>query len=101
MIDLPKEIGELTRLRELHLQGNRLTILPPEIGNYIIKTLYIFLNNFYNVLGNLDMTSQKAVFKLEGNEWVTPIADQLQVGINHLAEYLRTETYRMYVIYYF
>lgn len=41
------------------------------------------------------MASQKAVFKLEGNEWVTPIADQLQVGINHLADYLRTETYKM------
>lgn len=41
------------------------------------------------------MASQKAVFKLEGNEWVTPIADQLQVGISHLADYLRTETYKM------
>lgn len=41
------------------------------------------------------MTSQKAVFKFEGNEWVTPIADQLQVGYAHLQDYLRTETYRM------
>ena len=32
LIELPKEIGELTRLRELHIQGNRLTVLPPEIG---------------------------------------------------------------------
>lgn len=78
LIELPKEIGELSRLRELHIQGNRLTILPPEIGN-------------------LDMISNKAVFKLEGNEWVTPIADQLQVGIGHLMDYLRSETYRMYV----
>lgn len=66
----------MTRLRELHIQGNRLTILPPEFGN-------------------LDLTSNKSVFKLDGNEWVTPIADQLQVGINHLIEYLRSETYRM------
>lgn len=76
LIDLPKEIGELSRLRELHIQGNRLTILPPEIGN-------------------LDMSSNKSVFKFEGNEWVTPIADQLQIGINHLMEYLKSETYRM------
>ncbi|KRT78254.1 hypothetical protein AMK59_8152, partial [Oryctes borbonicus] len=76
LIDLPKEIGELQRLRELHIQGNRLTILPPEIGN-------------------LDMTSNKSMFKFEGNEWVAPIADQLQVGISHLMEYLRSETYRI------
>lgn len=76
LIELPKEIGELTRLRELHVQGNRLTILPPEIGN-------------------LDMSSNKSAFKFEGNEWVTPIADQLQLGIGHLMEYLRSETYRV------
>lgn len=76
LIELPKEIGELTRLRELHVQGNRLTILPPEIGN-------------------LDMASNKSVFKFEGNEWVAPIADQLQLGVSHLMDYLRSETYRM------
>lgn len=34
LVELPKEIGELTRLRELHIQGNRLTVLPPELGMY-------------------------------------------------------------------
>lgn len=77
IIDLPKEIGELTRLRELHVQGNRLSILPPEIGNF-------------------DMTSQKSVFKFEGNEWVKPIAEQLQLGMSHLMDYLRSETYKLY-----
>lgn len=76
IIELPKELGELTRLRELHVQGNRLTILPPE-------------------LGNLDMASNKSVFRFEGNEWVQPIADQLALGITHLLDYLRSETYRM------
>ncbi|XP_025832396.1 ras suppressor protein 1-like isoform X1 [Agrilus planipennis] len=76
LIELPKEIGELTRLRELHIQGNRLTILPPEFGN-------------------LDMAGHKSVFKLEGNEWVTPIADQLKLGISHLLDYLKSETYRI------
>lgn len=76
LIDLPREIGELNRLRELHLQGNRLTILPPEIGN-------------------LDMTSNKSILKLEGNEWVKPIAEQLQLGISHLIDYLRSETYKL------
>lgn len=32
LVELPREIGELTRLRELHIQNNRLTILPPEVG---------------------------------------------------------------------
>ena len=33
LIELPKELGELTRLRELHVQGNRLTVLPPDLGS--------------------------------------------------------------------
>lgn len=76
LIELPKEIGELIRLRELHIQGNRLTILPPEIGN-------------------LDMASNKSLFRFEGNEWVPPIADQLQLGMSHLQDYLKSETYRL------
>ena len=32
LVALPKEIGDLVRLRELHIQGNRLTVLPPEFG---------------------------------------------------------------------
>ena len=32
LFSLPKEIGNLGRLKELHIQGNRLTVLPPELG---------------------------------------------------------------------
>ena len=32
LLSIPKEVGELTKLKELHIQGNRLTVLPPEIG---------------------------------------------------------------------
>jgi len=32
LVMLPKEIGELSRLKELHIQSNRLTVLPPELG---------------------------------------------------------------------
>ena len=78
LIELPKEIGELSRLRELHIQGNRLTILPPE-------------------LGNIDLSSNKAIFKMEGNEWVTPIAEQFTLGISHVMDYIRSTTYRMYL----
>uniref|UniRef100_A0A8C2T0E6 Ras suppressor protein 1 n=1 Tax=Coturnix japonica TaxID=93934 RepID=A0A8C2T0E6_COTJA len=75
LISLPKEIGELNQLKELHIQGNRLTVLPPE-------------------LGNLDLTGQKQVFKAENNPWVTPIADQFQLGVSHVFEYIRSETYK-------
>nr|CAG4641032.1 EOG090X09QT [Eulimnadia texana] len=76
LIELPKEIGDLVRLRELHIQGNRLSVLPPEIGN-------------------LDLSSNKSVLKMENNPWVAPIADQLQVGVSHVIEYIRSETYRL------
>ena len=32
LISIPKELGSLKKLKELHIQGNRLTVLPPEIG---------------------------------------------------------------------
>lgn len=98
MVELPKEIGELTRLRELHIQGNRLTVLPPEIGmnNKNVKTnLERALHKFiFYLTGNLDLVSNKAVFRMEFNPWVTPIGDQLQVGISHVMDYIRSETYR-------
>uniref|UniRef100_A0A8D2ZWY0 Ras suppressor protein 1 n=1 Tax=Scophthalmus maximus TaxID=52904 RepID=A0A8D2ZWY0_SCOMX len=75
LISLPKEIGDLAQLKELHIQGNRLTVLPPE-------------------LGNLDLTGPKQVFKAENNPWVTPIADQFQLGVSHVFEYVRSETYK-------
>uniref|UniRef100_A0A8C9RJZ6 Ras suppressor protein 1 n=4 Tax=Scleropages formosus TaxID=113540 RepID=A0A8C9RJZ6_SCLFO len=75
LISLPKEIGDLAQLKELHIQGNRLTVLPPE-------------------LGNLDLTGPKQVFKAENNPWVTPIYDQFQLGVSHVFEYVRSETYK-------
>lgn len=75
LIDIPKEIGFLPRLRELHIQANRLTVLPPE-------------------LGNLDLFGNKSVLRMDFNPWVAPIADQLQVGVSHVIDYIRSETYR-------
>ena len=45
-------------------------------------------------LGNLDLTGQKQIFKAENNPWVTPIADQFQLGVSHVFEYIRSETYK-------
>lgn len=76
LIDVPREIGECTRLRELHIQNNRLTVLPPEVGF-------------------LDLQSSKSVLKMEENEWVQPISEQYLLGISHVLEYIKTEAYRM------
>lgn len=51
-----------------------------------------FLLSIYS--GNLDLTGQKQVFKAENNPWVTPIADQFQLGVSHVFEYIRSETYK-------
>lgn len=75
LTSLPKEIGEMPRLRELHVQGNRLTVLPPEIGH-------------------LDLVGSKQVFRGENNPWVTPIAEQYQLGVSHVFDYIRSDTYR-------
>ncbi|XP_052253160.1 ras suppressor protein 1-like [Dreissena polymorpha] len=75
LVSLPREVGDLIRLRELHIQGNRLTVLPPEIGN-------------------LDLVGSRQVFRGENNPWVTPIADQYQVGVFHVFDYIRSETYK-------
>lgn len=76
MLELPREIGELSRLRELHIQNNRLTVLPPEVG-------------YLELIGN------KSVLKMEENPWVQAIEEQYLLGINHVLEYLKTEAYRM------
>jgi Leucine-rich repeat (LRR) protein len=75
LVELPQEIGELSNLRELHVQGNRLTVLPPQ-------------------LGHLDFLSSRSVLKLDNNPWVPPIEDQLVLGVSHVIEYIRTETYK-------
>jgi len=75
LVEVPQELGELQGLRELHLQGNRLTVLPPS-------------------LGSLDFLSSRSILKLDNNPWVPPIEDQLMLGVSHVIEYIRTETYK-------
>ena len=46
---LPPEIGNLTNLTELYVNDNQLTALPPEIGNLtnLNDTAYDFLETLY------------------------------------------------------
>lgn len=45
--------------------------------------------------GNLDLVGTKQVFKADNNPWVAPIADQFQVGISHVFDYIRSDTYKL------
>jgi hypothetical protein len=45
--------------------------------------------------GNLDLVGSRQVFRGENNPWVTPIADQYQVGVSHVFDYIRSETYKL------
>lgn len=103
LIDLPREIGELTRLRELHIQNNRLTVIPPEVGEFAIAvksmdSCYInssILTKYFQIAGFLDLQTNKSVMKMEENEWVPQIQEQYLLGINHVLDYIQTEAYRM------
>ena len=44
--------------------------------------------------GKLDLYSGSNVLRAENNPWVPPIADQFQVGVSHVFDYIRSETYK-------
>ncbi|VDQ14283.1 unnamed protein product [Trichobilharzia regenti] len=48
--------------------------------------------------GVLDLCGPKQVAKLSGNDWVSPIEDQLQVGLSHVFDYIRSETYKLFFV---
>nr|KAF6502415.1 Ras suppressor protein 1 [Molossus molossus] len=101
--ELPTQISSLQKLKHLNLGMNRLNTLPRGFGSLpaleVLDLTYNNLNenslpgNFF-YLRNLDLTGQKQVFKAENNPWVTPIADQFQLGVSHVFEYIRSETYK-------
>lgn len=97
LLDLPREIGEMVRLRELHIQNNRLTVLPPEICKTQTGLLIVnfgFIKETY-FAANVELRGNKSVLKMEENPWVTPIAEQYLLGISHVLDYIETEAYRM------
>jgi len=44
--------------------------------------------------GNLDLTGAKNVFKADRNPWVHPIQEQFLLGITHVFDYIRSDTYK-------
>lgn len=45
-------------------------------------------------IGALDLCSHRSVVRMDGNPWVPPILDQLQIGVTHVIEYIRSDTYK-------
>ncbi|CAB4054502.1 Ras suppressor protein 1 [Lepeophtheirus salmonis] len=101
---LPRGFGSFPNLEVLDLSYNNLNegVLP---GNFFImnslRALYLSDNDFEYMppeLGKLvpflDFLSSRAIIKLDNNPWVQPIEESLQLGISHVVEYLRSETYR-------
>jgi Leucine-rich repeat (LRR) protein len=72
---IPREIGYCTRLRELHVQGNLIQWLPPEIGS-------------------LDLGTSRSIIRLEDNPLAPVLADQWALGPHHLLDYVKTEAYK-------
>lgn len=64
LISLPKEIGELAHLKELHIQGNRLTVLPPELGIYATASpRFSFLH--FHLFSSSTLVQQQSVSESE------------------------------------
>uniref|UniRef100_A0A3B3RGN2 Ras suppressor protein 1 n=1 Tax=Paramormyrops kingsleyae TaxID=1676925 RepID=A0A3B3RGN2_9TELE len=74
------------------LRGLDAVSVPPPVSGLILDKLAT--TSVWWGGGNLDLTGPKQVFKAENNPWVTPIADQFQLGVSHVFEYVRSETYK-------
>ncbi|KAM7390885.1 hypothetical protein PAMA_008879 [Pampus argenteus] len=95
---VPANISELKNLEVLNMFNNQIEELPTQISSLQkLKHLNLGMNRLSSLprgFGNLDLTGPKQVFKAENNPWVTPIADQFQLGVSHVFEYFRSETYK-------
>jgi internalin A len=66
---LPPEIGELTNLGALSLSGNRLTELPPEIGNLSLAArLWLDGNQLSALPSQIGQLTNLQVLSLDGNQ---------------------------------
>jgi Leucine-rich repeat (LRR) protein len=77
---LPPEIGNLTELRALYIGANKLTSLPPEIGNLTgLQALYLQENALTDVPSEIRNLSQLRTLNLSANRLtsVPPAIEQL------------------------
>jgi hypothetical protein len=74
LLELPREISELSYLREFHIEKNRLMLLHPDFTN-------------------LGVFNESSVFKFEENPWIQAITDKHSVNVGYLRDYLKTDGY--------
>ena len=70
-----RDLSRCTLLRELHLQGNKLTLLPPQITDC------------------KDLIGDEGVLLTYNNEWIESIKEVANVSNHHLFEYLKSHDY--------
>jgi len=69
LVELPPEIGELTSLRVLSLDSNQLTGLPPEIGNLsCTRRLWLDGNRLIELPPEIGQLTNLQVLSLDGNQ---------------------------------
>ena len=76
LLELPDSIGNLKPLKELHIQSNRLQLMPLGISK-------------------LDIFNSKSILKTDNNLWLPPLAEAIKIGLNNLLNYLTCEAYEM------
>ena len=81
---LPPEIGNLTNLEEFHLNDNQLTTLPPEIGNLKnLERLYLDENELTTLPPEIGNLKNLAVLYLYDNP-------DLKITLNFVVDLLNT-----------
>lgn len=74
---IPEGIGQLSKLKKLDLEGNRLTALSPEISSLnSLKELYLFSNRFEEVPPGISHLSNLVVLGLARNT-IKEISDEM------------------------
>ena len=98
LTDLPPEIGQLTKLYNLDLFYNKISVLSPEIGQ-LTNLCHLDLRNneletLPSELGQLTKLAEDGCFlKLDGNPLISPPPEVIAQGTPAVLDYLRNQAW--------
>jgi hypothetical protein len=75
IVQVHRDLSRLVLLSELHMQGNQLRLLPPEMAEME------------------ELAGSNGALFLDANPWILPIQDQVKLGPTHVMTYLASSTY--------